>query len=394
MRKNFKIFFCSLFYFLTISSVSNSQVYCTGDSINLTAVDYITGDLQWQYSYNNFDWNDIQGANSQTYMFYPTVEVYLRLKILDEHCLPAYFTNSKHIIITQNATIANAGNNQLNIPGTNTQLEGNYPAIGTGTWSILAGINGVIEDMYDNTSVFSGLPGETYILRWVIYNACSYTFDEVSISFAPESFICGSILTDPRDNKQYSTVQIGTQCWMAENLNIGVMINGNSDPTNNNIIEKYCYGNNENNCNTYGGLYSWDEMMQYSTGESIQGICPPGWHIPSDEEIKVLEIELGMTPEQANINNNWRGQGVGTEMIIGGNSGFNMLFGGARNGTGGWMYIEGSEPYEFGYLYTTTEHLTENSKAFRRCLMSSNTSVGRYDTFQKTYSFSVRCLKD
>ncbi len=81
------------------------------------------------------------------------------------------------------------------------------------------------------------------------------------------------------DGNTYNTVQIGSQCWLKENLNVGEMINGNENMNNNGTIEKYCYGNDLANCHTYGGLYQWDEMMQYSTTQAVQGICPLDWHI-------------------------------------------------------------------------------------------------------------------
>jgi len=54
-------------------------------------------------------------------------------------------------------------------------------------------------------------------------------------------------------------------------------------------MEKYCYNSDTNNCTIFGGLYQWDEMMQYNTQQGVQGICPQGWHIPTDEEWKILE---------------------------------------------------------------------------------------------------------
>ena len=75
---------------------------------------------------------------------------------------------------------------------------------------------------------------------------------------------------------------------MAENLNVGQMIHGDFNHSNNGIIEKYCYGNSENQCNTYGGLYQWNEMMRYNS-QGAQGICPNGWKIPTDGEWKLLE---------------------------------------------------------------------------------------------------------
>jgi len=89
-------------------------------------------------------------------------------------------------------------------------------------------------------------------------------------------------------------VTVGTQKWAKTNLNVGTMINGDKDQTNNSTLEKYCYDNLESNCTTYGGLYQWNEAMQYVTIEGAQGICPAGSHIPSDLEWQTLEIFLGM----------------------------------------------------------------------------------------------------
>ena len=78
-------------------------------------------------------------------------------------------------------------------------------------------------------------------------------------------FTCGNPMTDTRDSNTYTTVLIGTQRWFAQNLNVGTRINGSLSQTNNGTIEKYCYNDLEANCNTHGGLYQWDEAMQYLT---------------------------------------------------------------------------------------------------------------------------------
>ena len=95
------------------------------------------------------------------------------------------------------------------------------------------------------------------------------------------------------DNNSYSIVQIGTQVWMAENMNVGVRVGSSQLQTNNGIIEKYCYNDSTENCTKYGGLYQWDEMMQYVTTQGSQGICPAGWHLPTDEEWTTLTTYLG-----------------------------------------------------------------------------------------------------
>ena len=82
-----------------------------------------------------------------------------------------------------------------------------------------------------------------------VYNGTAWTN---MIGESAASWECGNSFIDTRDDKSYTTVQIGTQCWMAENLNIGSMINGSSNQTDNATIEKYCYSNNTSNCDTYG----------------------------------------------------------------------------------------------------------------------------------------------
>ena len=84
----------------------------------------------------------------------------------------------------------------------------------------------------------------------------------------------------------YNTVLIGTQCWLRENLNVGIRIDGIQNASDNGVIEKYCYDDNPTNCTTYGGLYQWNEAMQYVSTEGTQGICPPGWHIPRLSEFQ------------------------------------------------------------------------------------------------------------
>jgi len=91
----------------------------------------------------------------------------------------------------------------------------------------------------------------------------------------------------------YNTVLIGTQCWLKENLNVGTMIYGSQYQTDNSLIEKYCYDNIPANCDVYGGLYQWNEMMQYVTTPGVKGICPDGWHLPTESEWIALTTYLG-----------------------------------------------------------------------------------------------------
>ncbi len=105
-------------------------------------------------------------------------------------------------------------------------------------------------------------------------------------------FVCGTSQVNDFDGNIYGTVLVGTQCWMSSNLNVGERLASDDEPSDNNKIEKWCYDDDESNCDSDGGLYSWDEAMQYSTSEGEQGICPNGWHLPDTSELDNLEKEL------------------------------------------------------------------------------------------------------
>jgi len=213
-------------------------------------------------------------------------------------------------------------------------------------------------------------------------------------------------IIDHRNNQTYKTVKIGNQVWMAENLNIGTMINSTTGGTNsdgeqteNSIIEKYCYDNNASNCDTYGGLYQWDEMMQGSTTAGTQGICPTGWHLPTDDEWKTLEMELGMSQSEADGSGN-RGTNEGSKMAGNaalwtdgalendsefGTRGFTALPAGYRDIDGSFL----NQSY-YTELWSSSE---SGSTAWTRYLTYDNTDVSRY-YYDKANGFSVRCLRD
>ena len=84
------------------------------------------------------------------------------------------------------------------------------------------------------------------------------------------NFTCGQNIVDSRDGQTYPTVSIGGKCWIAKNMNIGTMVFGTEQQTNTETIQKYCYANDENNCNIYGGLYKWNISMKFSKSECLQ----------------------------------------------------------------------------------------------------------------------------
>jgi uncharacterized protein (TIGR02145 family) len=222
-------------------------------------------------------------------------------------------------------------------------------------------------------------------LQNVIKGICAGDIDGSYIP--PSGFKCGDNLNDSRDGKLYKTVQIGTQCWMAENLNIGFMLTGTQNQSNNQTIEKHCANDDASNCIIYGGLYNWNEMMGYVTTEKAQGICPDGWYIPTDYEWKQLEIYLGMTPSAADLSNTWRGTDQGTKLKLGGSSGYDALLSGGRMSGGGFLAFQ-----QYEYMWSSSE--SGSDYAWRRCLRSGDPTVGRWNTFPKDFGFSVRCIKN
>jgi uncharacterized protein (TIGR02145 family) len=183
----------------------------------------------------------------------------------------------------------------------------------------------------------------------------------------------------------YHTVQIGTQCWLKENLNVGTRIDDTRDQKNNGIIEKYCY-NSDTNCAIYGGLYQWNEMMQYSRTQGTQGICPTGWHLPTDAEWTALTETLGGDlVAGAKMKETGTAHWVSPNWDATNSSGFTALPGGCRN------YGSFYDLTECGYFWSSSTCGT--NYAFDRYISYGCDCV--YHTYSlKSVTYSVRCVKD
>lgn len=192
----------------------------------------------------------------------------------------------------------------------------------------------------------------------------------------------GHSFTDERDGQVYKTLNIGSQTWMAENLNYGVWRNNERDVSDNGIVEKYCANNDEEQCGVYGGLYTWDELMGYSTTESDPGICPEGWHVPANGEWKALELSLGMSQEEADLLALWRGTDQGTQLKAGGSSGFDVIMAGKRK-PDGTAVIAG----EYATFWTSTQLYNRTFFTREKGIFSSI-----YDNREN--GFSLRCVKN
>ena len=215
------------------------------------------------------------------------------------------------------------------------------------------------------------------------------------------------------DGNSYKTVKIGEQIWMAENLKVNHYNNGDKIPTgyndseweklftgafavypadNDNASQKTC---GDNCADVYGNLYNW-----YAVDDK-RGLAPNGWHIPTDDEIKVLEIYLGMSQKKAD-DEGYRGtnevsklagradlweSGALVKTPEFGTSGFDFLPSGNRS------YLSGNYGNigDGGYFWSSTEF--NGSTAWCRLLYYSSSDFNRYDEIKKA-GFSVRCIMD
>jgi uncharacterized protein (TIGR02145 family) len=197
----------------------------------------------------------------------------------------------------------------------------------------------------------------------------------------------------------YHTVRVFNQCWMKENLNAGVMIAGTAYPSDNGIIEKYCYGDVEDSCATLGAFYQWNEMMAYATSPGSRGICPPGWRIPTDDDWKILEgvsdslYKVGSSAwDSSGVRGvtagfilksptHWENEGNGSDIY-----GFTVPPSGYRDS---WGYIFG---YGHAASYWCADQL-DAVNAWSRGFGCHGREVSRFD-MEKASGYSVRCLRD
>ena len=210
------------------------------------------------------------------------------------------------------------------------------------------------------------------------------------------------------DGVDYGVVTIGDQCWFTTNLRTTVYANGNSiaeignDDSFDVLWAVAAYGarcvypddlGGVISLNTYGRLYNW-----YAVDDS-RGLCPSGWHVPTDGEWMVLEMELGMSESEAN-STGWRGTDEGTQLKstygwqygqYGGNGtddfGFRALPGGLRSSSslGSFLYAGDS-----GYWWSSSSY---GGYAWRRDVYYDNPAIFRESSDPRS-GFSVRCLRD
>ncbi len=168
-------------------------------------------------------------------------------------------------------------------------------------------------------------------------------------------------ITDSRDGHVYATAQIGTQCWMAENLNY-------------NTGGSWCYANDPANCIAYGRLYQWSPSLS---------ACPSGWKLPSDAEWHILESYYATeTCNEIREEHSWECAPAGARLM---SPPFRALLGGIYGPNGNFMYqgVQGD--------YWTAEGY--GIEATYRVFIQGVSGIDRW-THSSTQGFSVRCLKE
>jgi len=244
------------------------------------------------------------------------------------------------------------------------------------------------------TSAITGLSSSTsyYVKAYATNSAGTAYGNQQSFATSGGSGTgCQGIttITDPRDGQVYPTVEIGNQCWFKENLNVGTRINGNQNQTDDGIIQKYCYLDDENLCDTYGGLYQWNEMMQYVTNNSTKGICPVGWHLPSNAELIFLTDFLGGFFEaggkmKATGNTYWAPPNSGATNSCG----FTGLPGGYRNDVGQFLDMSFTANFWSSSQVEETPSSAYADNLYHNATWANKTIPG------KILGLSVRCVKD
>jgi len=205
---------------------------------------------------------------------------------------------------------------------------------------------------------------------------------------------------DGRDGKTYKKVKIGSQIWMAENLNYEA-------------VYSKCYDDGHADswgkdpalyCEEYGRLYDWQTAMDYRTSSDavpsgVEGVCPVGWHLPSDAEwqtlIDYVEPNAGTKLKSRTFIS--RGNGPGGIIAPNGTDKyrFSALPGGSYNygssNVSGIDHFSGHDWY--GHWWSSTESESDKNKAWHRMMSASSFNVERYH-YEKRNFLSVRCVHD
>jgi len=348
---------------LAAGSVSGSASVCQGDNSVAFSVPAITNATSYVWLYSGSGASIVGNTNSVIVNFSGSATSGVLTVKGNNHCGDGTASPDFNITVNQIPAAPAAGIHSPSQTGI------------TWNWTTVAGATGykyntlndyaAATDVGVNTSYAqAGLNCNTsYSLYVWAYNNCGYSSAAVLGETTSACWSCGSLFTDSRDSKTYETVLIGSQCWFKKNLDYGIQISLNTNSSNNGIAEKYCYDDNVSNCNQYGALYQWNEAMNWTSVAGGQGLCPSGWHIPTNSEWASM---ISTNPSAI--------QSVNSGVLCnGGNCGGNIYYANLGN---------------YGYYWTSSEF--SSAEAYRRIFMGS--SLHQSDYMSKLMGLSIRCV--
>ena len=355
---------------VSVSITASANPVCAGLPVTFSASPVNGGSspaYQWKVNAVN------AGGNSSTYSYTPVSGDQVNCTLTSDINCPQgnpALSNTITMILTPTPSVSFSVC-QDTVTSLNAQpfkLKGGIPLGGTYSGPGVNSLTG-----YFNPSV-AGTGVKPISYTYQNQSLCSDVKTRSILVQTSPSFTCGQTLTDIRDGKTYPTVLLGTQCWMRANLNYGSFIAGTLSQTDNCQVEKYCYNDDASNCTVYGGLYQWDELMQYQSTVPLQGLCPPGWHIPTQAEWMVLftwyqEQALAAKPLQDTIIAGFRAKESGVIY-----SNFSWSFKGFAT-----------------IFWTSTSSGT--IKALSHGMNLQDFSVSDYYA-NRSNAFAVRCVKD
>ncbi len=353
-----------------VTVTASSNPFCPGSSVTFSATPSNGGSTPvYQWKVNGVN----AGTNSPTFTYNPANNDSVRCVMTSNlGCVINNPASSSDIIMSGTlasvVTFTPCFDTITAVNAKPIKLKGGIPLGGTYSGP---GVN-PLTGFFDPATAGTGTKTITY--TYTNAAMCSASAHTHIINYPLSIVNCGSPITDIRDNKVYLTVQIGSQCWMASNLNFGTVLVSTQDQRDNCVWEKYCYNDNPTNCTSLGGLYQWDELMQYDETPGDQGFCPPGWHIPTENDWNTLFSVY--------TNSGF----AGSPLKFSGFSGFNALLSGANYYNTSWDFKGFAT-----FFWSSTLH--SPTKAWAHGMNDPDPSVSVYPA-TRVSAFSVRCTKD
>jgi uncharacterized protein (TIGR02145 family) len=350
---------------VTITVTANPV--CEGTPVTFSANPANPGGAPiYQWKLNDID----AGINSQSYTMTPANNDQVKCILTSSmNCVTGNPATSLPILMnvapTPAVTFINCFDAITTVNAKPIRLKGGLPLNGTYSGP---GVNSATA-MF--TPSVAGIGTKTITYSYTNAALCSASQTQTITVQTVPVFTCGNNLIDIRDNKVYPTVQIGSQCWMQTNLDFGAEISDAAHQTDNCIVEKYI---SHVSPVTRHAFYQWDELMLYENTPGLQGLCPPGWHVPDESEWTTLfnfyqgNARAGYPLQDPYLN------------------GFKALQNGVYYLNSTWSFTD------FATLFWSST-MADQTSAYAHGMNTIDQSVSVYAGL-KANGFSVRCLRD